>query len=155
MVLWVGKLGWAQPGDSSFGLGLANSCVWSQPTNLLGLVDLIQCSAGMTHFHPFILSFSRMLARTRSYGGGRAPRTTRERTNSNMQAFFKSLHFSCLLFVSMTKTNHMAKPRVRVGGDRAHEKFEYITATIYHPGFAKSATVAPQSIFIDTGLEWY
>lgn len=39
----------------------------------------------------------------------------------------------------------MAKPRVSAGGGRAHEKCEYITATIYHPGFAKSATVPMQA----------
>ena len=36
----------------------------------------------------------------------------------------------------MTKASHMSKPRVSVGGDKAHENFECIIVTVYHPGFA-------------------
>ena len=140
MVLWVGKLAWTLLGDSSLGLGWANSYVWSQLLDLLGLVGLIHFSAERTHLHSFTLSFSRVLAWACSYGGGRVPRTTGKRTNSNVQSLFKSLHFSCLLFVSGAKASHMTKPRVNVGGDRACEKFECITAAVYHPGFAKPAT---------------
>lgn len=52
-----------------------------------------------------------------------------------------SLHFSCLPSVSVAKVSHMGKASVSVGGDRAHGQFEYITATIYHPGFAEPATL--------------
>lgn len=59
-------------------------------------------SSWVTHSHSFLFLFSSLLAWTCSYGSGRVLRT-----NSNVQAFFKSLHFSCLPFVSMAKTSHM------------------------------------------------
>lgn len=45
------------------------------------------------------------------------------------------------MFVSMAKADHMAKPRVSMGGDRACENFGYVTATIYHLSFAKPGAV--------------
>lgn len=42
----------------------------------------------------------------------------------------------CIFHLSMVKASHMTKPRISVGGDKVHEKFEFIIVAIYHPGFA-------------------
>lgn len=86
-----------------------------QQLDLLGLVGLIHYSAERSHFHSFILLFSRILAWACSYGGRSVSRTIRKRKILTCKLFLKSLHFSCLPFVSGAKAYHMAKSRVTVG----------------------------------------
>lgn len=97
----------------------------------------------MTRFHSFILSFSRVLAWSCCNGErvlSRVLRTVGERTDSNVQAHFKNAFFMFAICLSGQSKSH-GQAQCQCGRGSAHGQFEYITATIYHPGFAKPATL--------------